>query len=234
MEEIKEIILTKEHPLFRYDLVVPPEQWSKEFKNPIYVSKAYGAKNVIGAFFFFDSRNQAYNTGIKQQNCFHTSANGIMYITQCNLKADISVLDLTSIEHCANLIYLLKDQGFDIINSEFFRATDDEIKELNDAIEFVVKFRATSKGNCYDSVDFVLNVQKIEKFLGFDELAVGFLCQRITDCKNGVKFKCFLQEIGKDGYMFNETNNRLGSNTICILESDKFDKPVCTKEILIP
>lgn len=50
--------------IYRYDLSQPLAEWSSGYKNPEY-EFPNGNKNLFGGFFFFDSEQQAENTGRK-------------------------------------------------------------------------------------------------------------------------------------------------------------------------
>lgn len=227
MEPINILELPKGYILHRYDLIKPPTQWSIDFKNPIYVKDGIGVKNYINAFFFFNSYEQAYKTGMLQQQKYQTSKDGCIHMTKCVIIDNLRLLDLSKISCCANLIYQLNISGFDIINHKFFKATDAELDELKHTIDNVVDIRENYPEDYYDLPDFVQGIHYIEYFLGFDEMKPGYLCQRLSDCKTGLLFKRFLLSHGYEGYMFDESCRGSGAYTFCILEPDKFGQPNC-------
>lgn len=227
MEPINILELPKGYVLHRYDLIKPPTQWSIGFKNPIYVENESGVKNYINAFFFFNSYEQAYKTGMLQQQNSQTSNDGCMYMTKCVIKDNLKLLDLSKISHCTNLIRQLKLLGFDIINHIFIIATDAELEELKHTIDNVVDIRENYPEDCYDLPDFVQGIHYIEYFLGFDEMKPGYLCQRLSDCKTGMLFKHFLLSHGYEGYVFDESYRGSNAYTFCILEPDKLEQPNC-------
>lgn len=106
--------------LYRYNLIEPPSYWNEEFKNPQYVSSR-GAKNSIGAYFFYSKYETAVNVGkkaIQESGGDHNT----LFITFAQLHQEANLLELSlpietfEPDYMLNLLY---DNGIDVLTDDF-------------------------------------------------------------------------------------------------------------------
>lgn len=71
-------------------------------------------------------------------------------------------------------------------------------------------------------------IYKIEQHFIVNDY-VGLLGQRLTDLENGIPFSKLLQERQWDGYIFNEANRQEGTDTVCLINSNALNSPICIK-----
>ena len=116
MNTIKEFVLKKGFCLYRYDIVEPPKEWNTDYKNPEYEYPDTGIKNLIGAFFFFNSFQYAYKTAICAVE--KEKADGI-WITRCTLKEPVKLFDLRDFILCVELLAVLDKTENEIFCDEF-------------------------------------------------------------------------------------------------------------------
>lgn len=227
MNQLKDYILETGTLLYRYDLKEPPKDWSKDFKNPEYVYSDLGVKNQVGAFFFFDSHNQATNTAQCAVQRHPNIVDGI-WITMCTIKKTVKLLDLRDFQFCTGLLFTLEHQKYNILIANFRTWQGVPFSDMSKSLQTICDisledsnwFLSSEKSKNIDSA--ILNVESI---LGFPNDNIGALCQLFTDYSNGEVFKNLLIEKGYEGYIFNESNHSTGSNTLCIFESNKFWEP---------
>ena len=231
MNKLKEYILPIGKKLYRYDIKEPPKEWSSDFKNPEDVYSNTGIKNLIGAFFFFNSRIQA----VKTANCAFrkhiNTAEGI-WITECTIKEYIRLLDLRDSIICIELLAAFDKAGFDIFSDKLkswegiqFSKLANIIKPIEDVVLSDTKKWINDK----ELTKIVrISITGMQKILNIENTNIGHLLQLLTDFTNGAYFKKLLQDNMYEGYIFNETNCPIpitGSDTVCIFNSTKFLAP---------
>ncbi|BDC06858.1 hypothetical protein [Phocaeicola vulgatus] len=221
---IPKLRLEPGYKLYRYDLCAPPTEWCSDFHNPEYGN----SKNQAGLFFFFNSQSQAINTGYSACNRYKDRNYSQFWITQTELTAPVLLLDLRKYIAITGLLAAFYASDIDIFSLTVSGSVDDsnKLSLFKDQIcEFVAivedkNWYLDAKKN--EKVNsFIL---KIEKFY-VDYEFVGLFGQRLTDFHNGLIFKQILQQKGYDGYIFNESNNAQGSDTICLLSSVQLSSP---------
>lgn len=235
MNKLTDYILELGSQLYRYDLVQPPQDWNVNYKNPEYVSPEKGAKNQIGAFFFFSSLHQADNTAKCAVKRYGDKSFDGIWITECTIREPIKLLDLRESYVCIELLAALDKAGFQIFSDKFRTWDDAPFSNLKPLIQPVEEEILSNSDYMYDKrivnvIREVFNILKIQMF------NIGHLSQLFTDYSNGVCFKCLLQSKGYEGYIFNETN-MLGpvkdSDTICIFDSIKLNAPKIVKHQIV-
>lgn len=222
-------ILQKGAKLFRYDVEEPPTKWSIDFKNREYHYPNYGAKNLFGGFFFFQSEEQTLAIGEialgKNPNLQK------LWLTECRTTADVCLLDLTQqTTVTANLIAMQKE-GIDVLTNDFlmyglhdshsFAELHDDIDRLSEIAEHENWMFQPPLVKEKDEI-----VEHVERFFGDHNYHMGHFGQRLTDFENGLHFKKLLQDRNLDGYMFDEDNGIIITNTICLLSSKYLTAPV--------
>ena len=231
MNQLRDCILHSGEKLYRYDIKEPPKEWSTGFKNPEYIySNTRGIKNQIGAFFFFNSRNQAVNTA----NCaFRKNKNyaeGI-WITECTIKESIRLLDLRDSIICIELLAAFDKARFDIFCDKLKSWEGTPFSELTNIIRPIedIVLADTNWVNDKETTKKVqISIAGMQKSLKIENTHIGHLMQLLTDFSNGDYFRTLLQVKGYEGYIFNETNCPIpiiGSDTVCIFNSIKFSAP---------
>ena len=230
MNQLKDYILRLGEKLYRYDIIEPPKDWSSNFKNPEYVYPDTGIKNQIGAFFFFNSRNQAVNTA----NCaFRKHENNVegIWITECTIKESIRLLDLRDSIFCIELLAALDKTGFTIFSDKLKSWEGVSFSKLANIIQPVedIVLADTNWVNDKEVAKKVqVSINGMQKILNIENTHIGHLLQLLTDFSNGDYFRTLLQVKGYEGYIFNETNCPIpiiGSDTVCIFNSIKFSAP---------
>lgn len=227
MNQLTDYILQPEVELYRYDIQLPPQEWDVDFKNPEYAHYTMGPKNQIGAFFFFNSFEQAEKTASRAvtQNKDMSSE---FWITKCKRNMDLRLLDLRDFLHCTGLLATLDHNGFNVLTDDFktwhgipFSAIASNIKQIEAISKDPNWYLDKAKSEIVN-----LAVTKVEDTFLFLNDNIGALCQLLTDFSNGFSFKSQLQENGYEGYIFNESDHSEGSDTLCILDCNKFYPPI--------
>ena len=230
MNVLTDLYLQIGERLYRYDIIEPPKNWTSTFKNPEYIYPDTGVKNQVGAFFFFNSRQQAQYTAYCAINKCANLAKGI-WITECTIKESVKLLDLRDSFFTIELLAALDNSGFPIFTSDFrswwgtpFSTIKDDIHSVE---EIVLKdaswiYNPEQKKRIDDAS------KKMYKALSITNDHIGHLLQLLTDYSNGICFKSMLQEKDYEGYIFNETNSPYppnGTDTVCVFSSEKFLPP---------
>lgn len=203
--------------LYRYNLIEPPSSWTEEFKNPQYVSSR-GAKNSIGAYFFYSKCETAVNVGKKAIQ--ETGGNNkILFITSAQLQHDANILDLSlpietfEPEYILDLLY---DNGIDVLTDKFLHLNPShKLSEIREDYFKIREAKQSGKQLPWNH-DSRMNVN------GFFMGNSSHLGQCLTDFENGFMFKQLLEEKGYDGYVFVEEVN---DPTVCIFDSSFLSRP---------
>lgn len=214
-KELNTIILEKGDSLYRYDLGdCHPAEWSICHPNPEYLTKQYGPKNQIGAFFFFDKESTAKQ--VLSQAVVNQEKKGINYskgtITSCEVTDSIVLLDLeTDLIGCSNIISVLYELDLNVISNKFYNFQKKQpFEQLKEAIS-----------NLYSDQPLI-KLSAANEINEFFCSCPPYLGQLLTDFKNGIAFKALLEMQGYEGYVFME---QFSSNTYCLLSSDKISPP---------
>lgn len=198
MNQLTDYILQPEVKLYRYDIIEPPRNWSSNFKNPEYVYPDTGIKNQVGAFFFFNSYNQAKKTGYFAINRHANLAKGL-WITECTIKDPINLLDLRDSCFCIELLAVLDKFGFPIFTDDMkswkgvsFVPLQNRIRPIED---FLLK-DSSWVNNQEQSTRIGKAAAEVEQILSIPNDHIGYLLQLLTDYSNGFYFKSILYEKG--------------------------------------
>lgn len=210
--------------LYRYNLIEPPSSWTEEFKNPQYVSSR-GAKNSIGAYFFYSNCETAVNVGKKAIQEARSNYNKL-FITSAQLQKDASLLNLNlpieafEPEYMLDLLYY---NGIDVLTDKFLHLNPShKLSEIREDYFKILEAKQSEKQLPWNHVSR-MNVN------GFFMGNSSHLGQCLTDYENGFIFKQLLEEKGFDGYVFVEEIN---DPTVCIFDSSFLSKPT-TQVILL-
>ncbi len=238
MNQLTDYILQPEVQLYRYDIIEPPKDWSSNFKNPEYVYPDTGIKNLAGAFFFFNSYNQAENTGYCAINRHTNLAKGL-WITECTIKEPINLLDLRDSCFCIELLAVLDKSGFPIFTDKLKSWKGVSFAPLQNSIRPIEDFLLKDSSwinNQEQSTRIRMVAAEMERILSIPNDHIGYLLQLLTDYSNGLYFKSILHDKGYEGYIFNESNNlfpTVGMDTVCVWSSEKLYSPSCEQICLI-
>jgi hypothetical protein len=231
MNQLNDYTLQPGTHLYRYDLKEPPKEWCSDFKNPEYVYPDRGAKNEIGAFFFFNSFKQAHDTVLFSLGKIRDKNRNGIWITKCTISEPIKLLDLRDSIICIELLAALDKDGFNIFSDELKSWNGISFSELAEHIQSVedIVLLDTNWANDKDISKRVRNsIMGMQRILDIENTHIGHLLQLLTDFSNGVYFRKLLQDKGYEGYIFNETNCPVpvtGTDTICVFKPTKFQSP---------
>ena len=108
----------------------------------------------------------------------------------------------------------------DILNKNFTCngcANSKTLLELKNIVnEYCISFNNPKTHLDNDSLNIAQEcISKIEE-LYIDNFNVGLFIQRISDFNNGILFKQILQQKKHEGFIFNESNRKQGTDTVCI------------------
>ena len=224
---MKRTIIPSGEWLYRYDLSQPLGEWSTEFYNPEYIFDC-GHKNQFGGFFFFDSEQQAENTGRKALKRYKGRKFDGLWITKCQTTSKSELLDLRGYKSISAILCDFYQNGINIFNNSFHEFFFDKksFVELKKPIELLCNITSSLKWK--ENREASYNVKSIIKFVEtffVDDAVPGILGQCLTDFENGTAFKAILEENNFEGYIFNEANGMIGTDTLCFLSSDKLSRP---------
>lgn len=214
--------------LYRYDLSQPLDEWSMDFHNPEYTFDC-GNKNQFGGFFFFDSESQAENTGRKAVERYKDRDFEGLWITKSQTTFNSEFLDLRGYMTITAILCDFHQNGINIFNNsfhEFYYKDKKSFVDLMRPIELLCDI--TSNPDWSNNREADKQVKSIIKFVEtyfVDNDAPGILGQCLTDFENGIAFKAVLEENNFEGYVFNEANGMIGTDTFCFLSSDKLSLP---------
>lgn len=212
-------------PLFRYDLVKPPKEWSDNYKNPQYCSRNRGAKNAANFHFFFSKELTAICVGKKTLDTFDFGdlVKHPFYITSCVLTKDIRLLDISmkdpNIFFPDFILYILRDVGIEVLTQSYHNHLNNNLSFGNIAEDFNNMWLARlAKQPLSWNDQACINVNR---FFGG---SASYLGQCLSDYNNGFSFKEELLKRGLDGYMFTEETN---DATICLCDGKCLSIPEC-------
>ena len=208
--------------LYRYDLIKPPNQWDKEFRNEKYNFCNLGHKNKAGLFFFtnsLDIANDLGKTNVKENG----QAKGF-YRTKCTPTSPLKIIDFSCSSSIYVMLRILKDLDIDVLNDDFkFYGNFDgdnttTFSSWRDSFE-----AAENENNMFRKLKIIQNLKLHPNSNVQDVKLFG---QRLTDFDNGIKFKELVisksNEI--DGYRWVEFDNSKGL-TYCLFDSGKLSNP---------
>ena len=233
MNELTDYILEPGSQLYRYDIIQPPKEWSTDYTNPEYSYPHTGSKNQIGAFFFFNSAYTALETGkcaLVNEKKKGVSYHGI-WLTKCVIKTSVKLLDLRDSIVCIELLAALNKAGFTIYSDEL-KSWDgipfSKLANIIQPVEDIVLLDTSWVNNEETTRKVQKSIMEMQKTLKIENTHIGHLLQLLTDFSNGFYFRKVLLDKGYEGYIFNETNrpfSGIGTDTICIFDSTKFQPP---------
>ncbi len=210
--------LNSGYNLYRYNLTEPPINWSEQYKNPQYQSSR-GAKNAIGAYFFYSKKDTAITVGHKAITAMERKDQGDrnLYITKAYLISDVNLLDLSFNEPWPELMLdRLYDNGIDVLTDSFTHLNPEYTLSIIRNDYLAVKNARQSGSPLRWDDQRSINVNS------FFNCNSSYLGQCLTDYNNGAIFKNLLTEKGYDGYIFVEEIN---DPTICLFNSDCLSRP---------
>ena len=117
-------IRPKGKSLYRYDLKCPPIEWDANYKSVEYQYEGMGAKNKIGAYFFYEEKEFCSKTAHNALGKFLGSS---IWVTECNLKNEIKLLDLRE-THIIRILDKLYEKNIDILRGDFKNYIDPSCK----------------------------------------------------------------------------------------------------------
>lgn len=227
--------LKKGTSLFRYDLIEPPTEWSSTHRNIEYTGSIYGDKNSMSAFFFFNSECQAVGTARCATKKYADKRDGSIWITRCNLKDDMKLLDLRSFASVIDMLVFLVTERYNILSTQyksFFNdaATLDNIKDSTLFLVCKIHGNNTYYNDSSFMNEIIPHVNVVIEFLKINIFVPGQFVQLLTDYSNGPLFKSEVISKGYEGIIFNETSNRnTGSDTVCLFSTQKLEIPIQKK-----
>lgn len=227
--------------LFRYDIVEPPKEFSKEFKNPSYTNYGsdLGPKNTAGLFFFYNGKSTAIQVGKNNLKKGDYIEQHKIWITTVNPICDLKLLDIRSVETVTQLYVTLLNNDIDIFRSDFYKiqACFPSVPMSQIRNQVIELFELSKKqGNCLNKDiqrkrDLSCEIENFFETLT-DPEKVKYACQQLTDFDNGILFRDMLIKKGYQGMIFNESDKSVGSDTICLLDISNFKKLSCEELFL--
>ena len=216
------MILETHYSLYRYNINEPPTHWNTEYKNPQYVSSSRGAKNSIGAYFFYSKYITAVNVGKKAINEFKQSVDGTdrLYITSCNVISEIKLLDLRLSVDSFEPEYMLDklyENEIDVLTDDFSHLNPSHsLSEIKDSYQSIRQAKLSGKPLNWENE----SCMKVNSFFCGKSNLLG---QCLTDYENRYKFRSLLKAKGFDGYLFVE---EIDDPTICLFGVEHLSGPV--------
>ena len=210
--------------LYRYDTKEPPLQWSNDFHE--YDYPMIGYKNIIGAFFFYDNKETAIQTGSNEPK----NTSNTVLLTHCKTIKETKLLDL----RFASMIGMLAKVReaainiFDLGMCTYFRG---HAVSLSAVAEDYAEYNALASIDQKTNKELERQTNLIYQIVRFIEprnqdASFRGLGQLLTDFSNGPIFNRELQRKGYDGYVFYEHDiNDPIVTTYCFLESKYLSKP---------
>lgn len=209
--------------LYRNDTDKPPEVWSKQFKNKHLTYDKVGHKNKAGFFFLTDSIDQA-------KYMWHMDRTKGYYLTECYAE-DIQIIDFSLCITNFQMVYLLYQNGFNILESNFMTYEEKEgdhlksFKNYKEGFDFVIRHNRDDLAQRKEASHYI---NQIDALFNRD---MGIMGQRLTDLDNGFHFHDLIKTWDPpipskiDGYRWRECGDQRGF-TYCIFESDKLSNPI--------
>ena len=211
--------------LYRYDLVEPPNEWSKSHKS---IEKNYynesEHKNKADLFFFTDSLAIAKDLG---KNAAINNDKVIYFLTSLNeFNSTIKIIDFSDCYNIYQMLCLLSDINIDVLSNRFqtFEGTQtfESLKSIFESVE---------SESDIDKKRKLFYQLKVHSSRSFDDISL--FGQRLTDFENGIIFKDLvkLKYPDVDGYKWQEFKDKRGY-TYCFFDCDKLpDKTTIKVEI---
>lgn len=218
--------------LYRYDVTEPPKGgWVQDYKSPIYCWDDAGPKNEVGAFFFFDTENEAIEVG---KNVLNQKEDVIriynpelsIWITKTITQDRLYLLDLSQCKNVVELYVTLWHEKINIFRDDFnrfdFLNGSKPLSLIKEYIRYIAchdnEAKTDKRQECeYNIYDFHNTIDESKQ--------LAYACQGLTDFSNGTIFKALLGEKEFDGYIFRETD----ANTFCLFNSNKLSVPEVTQ-----
>lgn len=211
--------------LYRYDLELPPNEWSTDLKNFEYNFTNHGVKNKAGLFFFTDSIDIANHLGI---NAAIKESRTEYYLTTVKIEGAPNIIDFSSSINIFQMLCILEDLKIR--------------KLLNEFETFINDFTFSNLNHFFDKIEFETDLTKKSNIIinnlrlsenSREALDVSVFGQRLTDFDNGIKFRQIINESYSqiDGYKWREFEDNRGL-TYCLFNSDKLSDKNTDKIIL--
>ena len=102
--------------LYRYDLELPPNEWSTDFKNFKYNTTNHEVKNKAGLFFFTDSIDIANHLGI---NAANNESRTEYYLTTVKIEGASNIIDFSNSINIFQMLRILEDLKIRKLLNEF-------------------------------------------------------------------------------------------------------------------
>ena len=218
--------------LYRYDVIEPPKgRWVQDYKSPIYCWEDAGPKNEIGAFFFFDTENEAIEVGknvLNQKKDVIRFYNPelLIWITKAMTQDSLYMLELSQCNNVVELFLTLWHEQINVFRDDFYKFVypygSKPLSLIKEDIKLIVchdnEVKSDKRQECkYNIYNFYNTIDESKQ--------LAYACQGLTDFSNGKIFKKLLEEKGFDGYIFRETD----ANTFCMFNSNKLSIPEVTQ-----
>lgn len=215
--------------LYRYDVSQPPSCFSVNHKNPEYYSGTKGNKNMFGGFFFFCTEAQALNTGKMALSRYKDGRYDKLWITTCKTTENTLLLDFTGYISITAILTDFMQSGIDVFTDSFHEYFTPQKKSFFNLREPVAHFcEIIQDDEWYKNNDkFVSSFVKLVETYFIDNSCPGVLGQCLTDFDNGLAFRNILMENNWEGYVFNESDGRQETDTLCFLDCAKLSSPEC-------
>lgn len=224
------MIVNKGTTFYRYDISSEPlpKDWDDTLKSIEYSNTAFGPKNQVGFFFFYDNQETAESVGRIAIN--RTNSTRSMIITSCQIVEDINLLDLTKYDgvlldvqsdHPLTLLNILKSYGINVLTEGFHRYNTDVIPFSSLADDFSLVHQPVTN----DLIQIKNRINAATRINEFFYDCIPFLGQSLSDFANGLTFRDILENHEYDGYLFLEEPS---SPTYCLFRKNKLGKPVHT------
>ena len=221
------MLINKGKTFYRYDISSEPlpEEWDDTIKSIEYSNTAYGPKNIVGSFFFYDNQETAEAVG--RIAIGRTDTTKSIIITSCQLVEDVNLLDLTKYDealldvqsdHPLSILNILKAHDIDVLTDNFHRYDTDVVPFSSLMEDFSIVHQPVT--NDYNQIKNRINAAT--RINAFFHDCIPFLGQSLSDFANGISFKDILEKKDYDGYLFLEEPS---SPTYCLFKKNKLGKP---------
>lgn len=215
-------LLPKGKALYRYNLVIPPHNWTTGYKNPQYGGTKYGPKNQAGFFFFYGSCDTALKVGQKAIDIEKKRGKTYNYfgITSCVLTKDVQVLDLSmgdSGDYFPEyLLDILDSCEIDVLTNSYKNFVKElPFSTIKKDYRFIKKAKITGSALDWRN-EYGMRVNSF-----FDGNG-SILGQSLSDLSNGILFAKELRKRNLDGYLFTE---EMDDCSICLCDSSFLSQP---------
>lgn len=214
---MKLIQISEGHSLYRYDLQQPPEEWKGEFHSCEYQYACNDEiiyKNQASLYFFFENKDITIRTAHK---AIDTHSKDGFWLTTATVTGTIRLLDLRGGSTLAMLNTLLCTYP-NIFNTRLTtsgKPDSSELSTLQPLFEYVMR-------HAQNNEEYYSKWLELHKPFIAPGYPYSLLGQILCDFNNGPKFKTVLEELGVDGFIFDEC---YGGSTVCLLSPDKLVPP---------